>query len=49
VQPDFNAIVQALRESLASAIAETFRIAFIVTVTALVVSLFMKEVSLRKQ
>jgi hypothetical protein len=49
VQPDFQQIIQALRESLVSAVDEVFLISFGVTVAALVISLFIKEIPLRKQ
>lgn len=45
----YQQIIQALRESLSSALSEVFLIAFAVTVVAFVIHLFIKEVPLRRQ
>jgi EmrB/QacA subfamily drug resistance transporter len=46
---DFNPILQALRESMVSAITEVFLISLIVVIAAFVINLFIKEIPLRKQ
>jgi EmrB/QacA subfamily drug resistance transporter len=49
LRPDFDQIILALRQSLVSAIREVFLIAFVVTLVALVISFFIKEIPLRKK
>jgi hypothetical protein len=44
----FEATIQAVRDSLASAIADTFMISTFVVLGCVVVALFMKEIPLRK-
>lgn len=46
---DFSEIIQALRESLASAIAGVFVIALGIMILAFIVNLFIKEIPLRRQ
>jgi hypothetical protein len=48
-QSDYNQVIQALRESLVSAIAEVFLIALGVMVAAFIINLFIKEIPLRKR
>jgi MFS family permease len=48
-QSDYSQVIQALRESLVSAIAEVFLIALGVMVVAFIINLFIKEIPLRKR
>lgn len=49
ISADFNQIVQALRESLATAIAGVFIIALAMIIVAFIVNLFIKEIPLHRQ
>ena len=45
----FDQIIQSLRHALASAVSEVFLIGFVITLIALAIHFFIKEIPLRKQ